>query len=208
MSITVTEDTDSIYFNVNGDPEIFLTQAQAKYFCAPGTSVITGLDVLWNEDDGTPERIFFGCEGGQSVGNLGSVDGDGKNLRQMMKGANSGDVVLLPRELDSTTMAPIVNNNHAATPTSSSTTQTYLSSNVKTITPQYYYGIAAMVLFAVSVASYTFYRKRHSLLSTRSYQMTSDNNNFEQRQALSNTYMGLPVIGSSDTSSLSIVSIV
>ena len=204
MSITVTEDTDSVYFNIIGDPEIFLTQAQAKYFCAPGIPLITGLDVLWNEDDGIPERIFFGCEGGQSAGNLGSIDGDEKNLRQMMKGANSGDVVLLPRELDSTTMAPIVNNDHEATPTSSSATQTHLSSNTKTIAPQYYYGIATMILFVVSIASYTFYKKRHPSLSTRSYQMTSNNNNFEQRRALSNTYMELPMIGSSDTSSLSI----
>eukprot|EP00536_Pseudo-nitzschia_multiseries_P014426 jgi/Psemu1/310949/fgenesh1_kg.699_\ len=94
------------------------------------STLVTGLEVLWNEEDGTPDRIFFGCRGKESAGRLGSVDRDGTNLREMMKGAYSGDVVLLPRELDPITIAPttsFVYNSNAVT--SPSTSPTNLSSN-------------------------------------------------------------------------------
>jgi len=103
-------------------PEIFLTKDQTRQFCRLGdadftkrldwgrkTTLVTGLDVQWNEDydgNGTPERIFFGCWGGEGGnGNFGSVDADGQNLVQVMKGAYSESVLFLPHELEGTIQA-------------------------------------------------------------------------------------------------------
>lgn len=115
MPISVKEDVASVYVEAEGDPEIFLTNVQVKAFCTLGiasktsdaryarkTTVVTGLDVIWNEEDGTPDRIFFGCygqEGGN--GNFGSVDRNGDNLIRMLAGAYPGAVIFLPQGLKS-----------------------------------------------------------------------------------------------------------
>jgi len=217
MPITVTEDKDILYLKTNGGPETILTESQVKSFCKPGkaylsevaendsqdshhrepqfeerSTLVTGLDVLWNEEDGTPDRIFFGCRGGDTIGRLGSVDRDGRNLREMLKGAYSGDVVLLPRKLDPITMAPMTpfgnSDAHSVTPY-----RTKLSSKIFT---QQSFGISAAIFFVGCMISYAFFWKN---MPTR-YRTTSNSNYFENRQEHSNTYMELPMIGSPDAS--------
>ena len=101
-------------------PTIFLSKQQAGKFCRLGdadrtqrpewgrrTTVVTGLDVEWNDETGEPERIFFGCfgdEGGN--GNFGSVEKNGENLMKVMDAAYSEAVLFLPQELEGT-MDPI-----------------------------------------------------------------------------------------------------
>jgi hypothetical protein len=215
MPIEVTEDGDSVYVTVTGDQETFLTEDQVSSFCVPGdevepktlqepnfrfkSTVATGLEVLWNEEDGTPQRIFFGCYGMKSNGKLGSVDKDGANLNQMLPGAYSGDVVLLPRELDSASM---LGGGVSRTAVTSSKHDSIIAS------PQSY-AIAIMgVLLVVGIALYGFYKKRFSSpSSSRSfYSTTANNNNYLESRPGGHrnaTYMELPVISSNSSSTSS-----
>ena len=204
MPIEVTEDGDSVYVTVNGDEETFLEEYQVYSFCIPGdetdlqfshefnfprkTAVATGLEVVWNEEDGTPQRIFFGCFGPKSVGRLGSVDKNGANLSQMLPGAYSGDVVFLPRELDPASMLGGGVSRTAATSSISASSQSYAIAIVG-------------VLLVVAIALFGFYKKRFSFSSSsRSfYSTTANNNTLESHPAGGSrniTYMELPVINS------------
>jgi len=203
MPIQVTEDEETVRVTVTGDQEQFLTEEQVDEFCVPGSEVdratlneygfavksktVTGLDVLWDED-GTPRRIFFGCWGINSCGRLGSIDKGGGRLTEMLPGAYSGDVILLPRELDSATrggtdsMAAVTSSNNGLT----------ASKNL------YEIGIPISLLLTC-IALYGVYKKRFSfrLSSGMSYSSTSNINSSECRRAVGPTYMELPVIDSS-----------
>ncbi|KAL3911184.1 MAG: hypothetical protein SGARI_001761, partial [Bacillariaceae sp.] len=103
------EQTNNV--SMASEPKDFLSTPQVESFCKLDesahnqkhsshlerlTTVATGFDVLWNDEYGFPERVFFGCwgtEGGN--GNFGTVDGDG-NLVQTLGGAYPGSVLLLP----------------------------------------------------------------------------------------------------------------
>ena len=201
MPIEVTEDGDSVYVTVTGDQETFLTEHQVSSFCVPGdeaeldpdsrgsTTIATGLEVLWNEEDGTPQRIFFGCYGMLSNGKLGSVDKNGANLNQMLPGAYSGDVVFLPRELDPSSML------------GGGVSRTAVTSSILASSQSYAIGIVG-VLLVVGIAFFGVYKKQFSSpSSSRSfYSPTANNNNsLESRPAGGSrniTYMELPVINS------------
>lgn len=204
MPITVTEDINSVYVKVSGETETFLKKIQVKSFCVPGDEVpkedlgkynyrkksnlVTGLDILWNEQDGTPDRIFFGCWGGIGNGKVGSVDWGGKNLVQMLQGAYAGDVILLPPSLDPTAGSPLTASYTSRTASSNSTIQQSES-----------YTVTIVAVLVVCVSSYIFYKRRFgSLSSFRSFHPATGNRNFENRNNIPNTYMELPVIGSSD----------
>jgi hypothetical protein len=99
-----------------GNPEFFLSGEQTSLFCRVAdvhrtkrvdwdrkTTLVTGLDVQWDDVTGEPERIFFGCWGGEGGnGNFGSVERDGSNLMRVMDGAYAEAVVFLPKELEGT----------------------------------------------------------------------------------------------------------
>ncbi|OEU19366.1 hypothetical protein FRACYDRAFT_216868 [Fragilariopsis cylindrus CCMP1102] len=158
MPISVEEDDASVYIVAEDDPEIFLTNVQVKAFCTLDnlskisnaiyerqTTVVTGLDVIWNEEDGTPDRIFFGCygqEGGH--GNFGSVDRNGDNLIQMLPGAYPDSIIFLPQELKSM-MLPL--------PSSAGG-----SGGVTTVRSF----IVVIIGLFVCIVSYTFVKKRRS----------------------------------------------
>jgi hypothetical protein len=111
--------TGKISPSTNVKPINIMTKDQVKDFCqlkdatakttnnnhphewfARLTTVTTGIDVIWKEDDtGSPEEIFFGCwgqEGGN--GNFGTINGDGK-ISQALHGAYPGAVIFAPPEL-------------------------------------------------------------------------------------------------------------
>ena len=104
-----------------GKSQMFLSKEQTAAFCrvedatAPvaahawkwRTTFVTGLDVQWDDFNGTPERIFFGCWGGTGgYGNFGSVQKNGDNLRRVMSGAHAEAVLFLPQELEGTINPP------------------------------------------------------------------------------------------------------
>jgi hypothetical protein len=93
------------------EPAKFLTLPQVQSFCKLQdssikskhrsshfervTTVATGFDVMWNNQDGSPERIFFGCWGNEGGnGNFGSVNATG-TLVQTLTGAYPGSILLL-----------------------------------------------------------------------------------------------------------------
>lgn len=101
-----------------GKPENFLSKEQTGIFChlenldrstngndlERVTTLVSGLDVQWDDATGNPKRIFFGCWGGESgSGNFGSVEKGGKNLRLVLDGAFADAVLFLPLELEGTT---------------------------------------------------------------------------------------------------------
>ena len=96
-----------------------MTKEQTAKFCRLGdadrtirakwgliSTIVTGLYVQWNDDTGTPERIIFGCfggEGGNGNGNFGRVGRNyRKNLIKVMEGAFTEAVLFLPHELEGT----------------------------------------------------------------------------------------------------------
>jgi hypothetical protein len=213
MPISVKEDIASVYVEAEGDPEIFLTNVQVKAFCTLGivsktsdafykrkTTVVTGLDVIWNEEDGTPDRIFFGCygqEGGN--GNFGSVDRNGDNLIRMLAGAYPGAVIFLPQELESM-MLPL--------PSSAGG-----SSDVITVRSF----IVVIIGLFVCIVSYTFVKTRRSRPSGQISPTSSlswigvvlghdskdvANNTSESVKRFPASYFELPVIDSSDSITL------
>ena len=213
MPISVEEDAASVYIEAEGDPEIFLTNIKVKEFCTLDsfskisntiyerqTTVVTGLDVIWNEEDGTPDRIFFGCygqEGGH--GNFGSVDRNGDNLIQMLPGAYPDSVIFLPQELKSM-MLPL--------PSSAGG-----SGGVTTVRS---FIVMIFGLF-VCIVSYTFVKKRRSRPSGRISPTSSlswvgvvlghdskdlANNTSENVKRFPAPYFELAVIDSSDSITL------
>lgn len=100
----------------NGESEMYLSKEQTTEFCRLGdaaitprhdwerrTTLVTGLDVQWDDLYGRPERVFFGCWGGEGGnGNFGSVERNGSNLRKVMNGAHADAVLFLPQELEGT----------------------------------------------------------------------------------------------------------
>jgi hypothetical protein len=207
MPITVTEDVDSVYVSVTGEDEWFLDDLQVEHFCSPSPEAkkhytesskhrmkaVSGLDVVWDEN-GKPQRIYFGCWGHEKNGRLGSVDSQGINRREMLYGAYPGEVILVPRELDwniaDTPLGAV--SRTAATSTSHSGTNT--SS----------YGVAIVgILVIVGVALYGVYKKR---LPRSIFPRTrTEHHNFERRPAGGPppTYMELPVISSSSAAHFS-----
>ena len=99
-----------------GNAESFLSKEQTAIFCRLGdadrtkrkdwgrkTTLVTGLDFQWNEVSEQPERIFFGCWGGEGGnGDFGSAEKNGHNLKRVMDGAFADAVLFLPRELEGT----------------------------------------------------------------------------------------------------------
>jgi len=99
-----------------GKAESFLSKEQTAIFCRLGdadrtkrkdwgrkTTLVTGLDFQWNKVSEQPERIFFGCWGGEGGnGDFGSVEKNGDNLKRVMNGAFADAVLFLPRELEGT----------------------------------------------------------------------------------------------------------
>lgn len=224
MQISVTEDQNSVYVKVVSEPEIFLREEQVTEFCAPvreakvesgqvyfaeTSTLVTGLDVLWDDSNGTPERIFFGCYGQQSDGKLGSVDRGGTNLREMLKGAYAGDVLLLPRELDQ--MQGLVDNPHDFSSGSINAEHQRISSSrsvgVKStaerhkISSSKFVTIATAAFFLSCIAY--FYKRRRSPLWKSMNPMKVGNNRHDELRDFSATYMELPALGSSETQNYS-----
>ena len=197
----------STYVKVIGEVKYLMNETQVHSFCAPTdesinpakkvhnfdkkSRIVTGLDVLWNEKDGTPRRIFFGCYGFHRDGRLGSVDGDGENLIEMFPGAYSGDVALLPRELHTENVRESLLPD-ASIAASSNQMMISLKPNVATV----------IGFFVVAcITSYGFHRKyASSSISFRSLYSTtaSDKNN---KRRLQQKYLELPVIASTESSS-------
>ena len=110
MPIEMTENGESV--RTIGNEIRVLSRAQVASFCDTGqvfekisnstenskrkSKYVGGLDILWNEEDGTPYKVFFGCVGIEKNGKLGSVDWYGGNVVEALPGAYSGDVLLLP----------------------------------------------------------------------------------------------------------------
>ena len=207
MSIDMTEDNDSTYFTVTGDSQYLLNNTQVTTFCAPTrevtqkdletihfiqkTSIVTGLDVVWNEKDGTPDRIFFGCFGWHSDGRLGSVDGNGENLIEVFPGAYSGDVMLLPAELDSADVRESLRPDISKS-----------SDQLRTISILKPNGAPIIAIVLVScLALYVFYKKRYSSLASSSSLFTATfkgKENEGRRKGSLQKYMELPVINSTE----------
>ena len=120
--------TPILYFPGFDEVEIepFLSPEQTAVFCKQDKSdddeddalppFVAGFDVRW-EDDGRPERVYFGCggsggKGGARVhrgsGTLGSVGHGGTDLRRVLDGAFAGSVVFLPSALEGTTDPAVV----------------------------------------------------------------------------------------------------
>lgn len=206
MPIMVTEDADSVYVSVTGEEEWFLTVHHVSEFCVGGpeakkhhiqkddekANVVSGLDVVWDEDNGTPQRIYFGCWGHESNGRLGSVDRNGANLRDMLPGAYPGEVILVPRELDwEIKDSPL-----------GAVSRTISSGHSSTIASSPGIAIVVGSLLIVGVALYGIYKKdfqRSLIRRTR-----TNNHNFESRPGgVSTTYMELPVISHSSSAQFS-----
>jgi len=126
----ITVGTDTVYSS--SDPQSFLSKDQTATFCRLGdadktrhselddwnsnwshsynrgkwerlTTLVSGLDVQWNKLSGQPERIYFGCWGGEGGnGNFGSVEKNGMNLLQVIPGAFASSVLFFPSELEGT----------------------------------------------------------------------------------------------------------
>eukprot|EP00537_Pseudo-nitzschia_pungens_P007131 CAMPEP_0172362718 /NCGR_PEP_ID=MMETSP1060-20121228/6258_1 /TAXON_ID=37318 /ORGANISM="Pseudo-nitzschia pungens, Strain cf. cingulata" /LENGTH=692 /DNA_ID=CAMNT_0013085279 /DNA_START=87 /DNA_END=2165 /DNA_ORIENTATION=- len=99
----------------SGPAEVFLTEDQTKTFChlegyhgrdpnfEKETTLATGLDVVWDPSTARPERIFFGCFGGQGgFGNFGSVRNDGSGPRRVLEHAFVDAVLFWPLKLEGT----------------------------------------------------------------------------------------------------------
>ena len=178
MPISVTEDSndDSVYVMPQGEEEIVLTEDQVHSFCRLGdadrtkhmnwdrkTTLVTGLEVVWNEDDTedsnaggtTPERIIFGCYGGEGGnGNFGSIDiRDGAMPVQIMNGAYPGAVLFVPHELESSIYHSADDAGAGSSGASSTIFQKY-----KILSTQSCSMVIAFLL--VCIASYTFNIKR------------------------------------------------
>lgn len=211
MPIEVTEDAQSTYVTVTGDEETFLTEEQVHDFCVTSkdatyetqqepdfkekTTLVSGLDVVWNEEDGTPERIFFGCSGYKSVGNLGSVEKGGANLIDAVPGAHAGDVVFLPRELGISTVR---------TPLKGELTTTKGGfSSLNKIPAGDFYGVAVVgVLLVVCIALHSFYKKRFPSSFGAAYPTSNDKDySSRSRGGLPVTYMELSCMENSSSSS-------
>jgi len=121
VSAAVDKNNDSLYFLSHAEENVVLTEDKVHSFCKLEdtdrkkvldwermTTLVSGLDVVWDEDEedgtGTPQRVIFGCFGGESNnGNFGSIDVDKEqetNPVQVLKGAYPGAVLFLPSELD------------------------------------------------------------------------------------------------------------
>ena len=92
ISVTVDDGYPVVYTTAyKNRSQMFLSQKQTEVFCrledADNSSrvnwgrmstLVTGLDVQWNQLNGQPERIFFGCWGGVGGrGAFGSVEAVG-----------------------------------------------------------------------------------------------------------------------------------
>lgn len=210
MPIEVTEDAQSTYVTVTGDEETFLTEEQVHEFCVTSndassstlkepnfedrTTLVSGLDVVWNEEDGTPERIFFGCSGYKSIGNLGSVEKGGANLIDAVPGAHAGDVVFLPRELElSTVRTPL---------TSELPTTKGRFSSLNKIPAGDFYGVAvAAALLVIGIALHTFYKKRFWSPFRAAYPTSNDRDYAGRSRGLPVTYMELSCMENSSSGS-------
>ena len=207
IPISLTEDASSTYVTVTGDEEIFLTEEHVQSFCVyPDatlaaqkqpfykykSTIATGLDVVWNEEDGTPQKIYFGCWGFRQAGRLGSVEKDGANLIDVLPGAHSGDVIFLPRELAvSTVRTPL----EGEMPSSFDLNRT---------TNGVFYGLAiAGVLFVAGAALYGFYKKKLTSPSRSDYEAVNWKKVDSRPTSLPITSMELPVIATSSSTTTS-----
>jgi len=115
ISVTI-QDGYPVVYPTSYKSHMFLSKDQTAVFCRLGdadetsrlewgrkSTLVTGLDVQWNHESGEPERIFFGCWGGEGGnGNFGSVERNGNHLRQVLNGAHADAVLFLPQELEGT----------------------------------------------------------------------------------------------------------
>ena len=116
MPIAVSIQDGFPVVEASGESQMFLSKEQTAAFCRLGdvgktkrvdwerrTTLVTGLDVQWDDLSGLPKRIFFGCWGGEGGnGNFGSVERNGNNIHQVMPGAYADGVLFLPQELEGT----------------------------------------------------------------------------------------------------------
>ena len=210
MPISVTEDNDSVYIMPQGEEEILLSEEQVYSFCRLRdadrtkrrmTTLVTGLEVVWNEDGengtGIPERIIFGCYGGEGGnGNFGS-NLEGANPVQVMKGAYPGAVLFVPDQLESSTSTT----DHSADVGVGNSSSTIFR-NYKIFSTQ---SCSMMMVFLlVCIVSCTFNIKRRLSRrhhSTKSISSPNTNISFEKESSglfRSDTpYVELPTIDSS-----------
>ena len=203
IPIELIEDADSTYVTVTGEEETYLNEDQTREFCGytpdataalkqepffnQKTEVATGLDVVWNEEDGTPQRIFFGCFGHKSAGRIGSVEKDGENLMDALPGAYSGDVVFVPRELEvSAVRVPL----KGEVQSSFNLDKTNIISLVV--------GLAITSVFvAAGLALYNLYQKRYPSPSRSAYPPSGTSS---RSATVPTKYMELPVLSSRSNS--------
>lgn len=116
ISVVVEDDGYPVVYPTAPKTEMFLSKQQTGIFCKLGdadktqrldwgrkTTLVTGLDVQWDHLTGQPDRIFFGCWGGEGGnGNFGSVERGGNHLMGVMKGAHADSILFLPEELEGT----------------------------------------------------------------------------------------------------------
>lgn len=122
MPIAITEKDESVHIEPQGDEKIVLTEEQVTWFCklpfadrskridfVRRTTLVTGLDVVWNENEddgaGSPRQIIFGCHGDEGGrGNFGAIYVDSSqgnaNPTRVIPGAYPGSVLFLPQSLE------------------------------------------------------------------------------------------------------------
>jgi hypothetical protein len=141
------------------------------------------LDVLWNENDGFPFKIFFGCVGIESNGRLGSVERYGGEVDEVLPGAFSGDVLLLPGEANSF----YIGTQSTFDDSVSNYTETTSSSDIKRTVMLEPRGIAviSVVIAALCIILYCFYRKPSpsTVSSRKSNSATPSDESNENRRA-------------------------
>ena len=181
MPIEMTESGDSVR-QISGEKEIqLLDRFQVASFCDTGqifsplsnstewtkrkSNYVSGLDILWNEEDGTPFKGFFGCVGIEGNGRLGSIDWYGGQLVEVLPDAFSGDVLLLPgNQISLGTMpSPPSGGSMWDTDTDTNTIIAPRNDNEKRSSLRIIVPIVIGVVIAcVCLAFYGFYKKRFS----------------------------------------------
>jgi len=153
-----------------GNPEVFLSGEQTSIFCRVAdvhrtkrlnwdrkTTLVTGLDVQWDAVTGEPERIFFGCWGGEGGnGNFGSVEKDGTNLMRVMDGAYAEAVMFLPQELEGTFDYKYASAATERTAASSATAAPVVAKNHSLVSQSQ----LVLLLTVLAVACYAIYKRK------------------------------------------------
>jgi len=197
MPIEMTEDNDSVKL-APGRVMPYLKKSDVKDFCRTvqkvpwmfnttenskrASTYVSGLDILWNEDNGLPFKIFFGCVGIESNGRLGSVERYGGDVAEVLPNAFSGDVLLLPGETSSFYIGKQSTYDDSVS-TYTETTSSSVNNRTAMLEPR---GIAviSVVIAALCITLYCFYRKSSpsTVFSRKADSATASNESNENRR--------------------------